>query len=78
MNNKERKIISKINYHAINEHEINLYYDLEQNNLYICNDSIQLNNLNCSLSNFKTILTELKRKTELKTDNINGLIEIYL
>ena len=78
MNDKERKIISKINKYAINESEINLSFDITNNILWICNDYITLERIDCSLTNFKLILTELKNKTNIKTDTINGLIEIYL
>lgn len=76
MNDKERKIIAAINYNAVNENEINLFFSINENVLRICNDTIQLHLINCSLSNFKTILTQIK-KNEIVTRNLNS-IEIYI
>lgn len=76
MNNKERQIIAAINNAAINENEINLFYSINENNLKICNETIQLKYLKCSLSNFKNILTQIKNR-EIVTRNLN-LIEIYI
>ena len=75
MNNKERRIIAAINNAAITESEINLYYDLNDT-LFICNDTIQLNRLNCSLSNFKQVLTMINNK-QIITRSLNR-IEIYI
>lgn len=76
MNDKERKIIAAINHNAVNESEINLFFSINENVLRICNDTLQLKLIKCSLSNFKTILTQIK-KNEIVTRNLNS-IEIYI